>query len=144
VTPRFLLDTNVVSSPVAKAPDAGIMERLELDGPECAIAAPVWHELVYGCRRLPKGKKRTAIEAYLEDVVRESFPIFPYDEAAAAWHGRERARLELMGRPTAWVDGQIAAIAAVHDLVLVTANTKDFAAFKGLALQDWTRAARPA
>jgi tRNA(fMet)-specific endonuclease VapC len=83
-----------------------------------------------------------ALEAYLEEVVREAFPILPYDELAAAWHGRERARLEALGRPAPYVDGQIAAIAHVNDLVLVTANAGDFAHFEELKVEDWTRAAR--
>jgi len=36
----------------------------------------------------------------------------------------------------------MAAIAYVHDLVLVTANVRDFARFKGLAVEDWTTATR--
>jgi tRNA(fMet)-specific endonuclease VapC len=108
-------------------------------GPECAIAAPVWHELTYGCRRLPKGKRRTALETYLRDVVHGSFPILPYDEAAAAWHGEERARLEALGRPAPFVDGQIAAIAHVNGLVLATTNDKDFARFKGLTVENWMK-----
>jgi tRNA(fMet)-specific endonuclease VapC len=83
-----------------------------------------------------------AIEAYLEDVVRESFPILPYDEGAAAWHGRERARLEAIGRPAPYVDGQIAAIAHVNDVTLVTANARDFALFNDLRVENWTRASR--
>lgn len=142
MTLRYLLDTNIVSAPVSKTPDAAIVRRLETRGPECAIPAPVWHELTCGCRRLPAGKRRVALEAYLEEVVRESFPILPYDEGAAAWHGRERARLEALGRPAPYVDGQIAAIAQVNDLVLVTANARDFARFKDLKVEDWTRAPR--
>ncbi len=122
-----------------KTPDAAILERLDALGPECAIAAPVWHELTYGCRRLPKGKRRTALEAYLRDVVHGSFPILPYDEAAAAWHGQERARLEALGRPAPFVDGQIAAIAHVNGLVLTTTNAKDFARFKGLTVETWSK-----
>ena len=142
MTLRYLLDTNIASAPVSKTPDAGILQRLEAHGPECAIPAPVWHELIYGCRRLPAGKRRVALEAYLNDVVRESFPVLPYDEVAAAWHGVERARLEALGRPTSYVDAQIAAIAQVNQLVLVTANRKDFAHFKDLKIEDWTRTAR--
>ncbi len=114
-----------------------MLQRLDAHGPECAIAAPVWHELTYGCRRLPKGKRRIAIESYLNDVVRGSFPILPYDEAAATWHGQERARLEGLGRPAPFVDGQIAAIAHVNGLVLVTANAKDFARFSELTVENW-------
>jgi tRNA(fMet)-specific endonuclease VapC len=128
-----------VSAPVSRTPDAAILERLDERGPECAIAAPVWHELTDGCRRLPKGKRRAALEAYLRDVVRGSFPILPYDEAAATWHGEERARLEALGRPAPFVDGQIAAIAHVHGLVLATTNDRDFVHFKGLTIENWSK-----
>ena len=135
----YLLDTSIVSAPISKTPDPAILERLDVHGPECAVAAPVWHELTYGCRRLPKGKRRTALEAYLRDVVHGSFPVLPYDEAAAAWHGEERARLEALGRPAPFVDGQIAAIAQVNGLVLATTNDKDFARFKGLTVENWSK-----
>ena len=36
---------------------------------EIATAAPVWHELFYGCRVLPPSKKRRAIEKHLLGVV---------------------------------------------------------------------------
>lgn len=142
MTLRYLLDTSIVSAPVSKTPDPEIVRRLENHGPECAIAAPVWHELTYGCRRLPKGKRRVALEAYLHDVVRASFPILPYDEVAAMWHGRERARLEALGRPAPYVDGQIAAIAHANGLVLVTVNAKDFGRFKELTVENWSKRSR--
>lgn len=141
MTLRYLLDTSIVSSPVTKTPHPQIVKRLEAHGHESAIAAPVWHELTYGCRRLPKGKRRDAIESYLHDVVRASFPILPYDEAAATWHGHERARLESLGKPAPFTDGQIAAIAHANGLVLVTVNVKDFARFRDLDVTNWTRAA---
>ena len=136
---RYLLDTNIVSAPIARHPDPNIVQRLEERGLECAIAAPVWHELTYGCSRLPRGRRRSALESYVNDVVRASFPILPYDDAAATWHGTERARLEALGRPAPYVDGQIAAIAHANALVEVTVNTKDFAAFTGLKIEDWSR-----
>lgn len=139
MTLRYLLDTSIVSVPVSRTPNPVILARLEARGPECAIAAPVWHELTYGCERLPRGKRRTALEAYLRDVVRGSFPNLPYDEAAATWHGKERARLEALGRPVPFVDGQIAAIAHVHGLVLVTTNEKDFVRFEGLTVENWSK-----
>ena len=142
MTLRYLLDTSIVSSPVSKKPDAVVLKRLDQHGAECAIAAPVWHELTYGCRRLPPGKRRTALEAYLRDVVRPSFPNLPYDEAAATWHGEERARLEARGRTAPFVDGQIAAIAHVHGLVLVTTNETDFSGFKGLTVENWSKSRR--
>jgi tRNA(fMet)-specific endonuclease VapC len=139
VTARYLLDTSIVSSPISKVPSPEIVKRLGTHGHECAIAAPVWHELIYGCQRLPEGKRRDALDAYLQDVVLTSFPVLPYDEAAAAWHGRERARLDGLGKSAPYTDGQIAAIAAVNDLVLVTANVKDFTRFKGITIENWSK-----
>jgi tRNA(fMet)-specific endonuclease VapC len=139
VTLGYLLDTSIVSAPISRKPDPVILRRLNERGSECAIAAPVWHELTYGCRRLPKGKRRAALEAYLQDVVEGSFPILPYDQAAATWHGEERARLESLGRPAPFVDGQIAAIAHVHGLVVATTNDKDFTRFKGVTVENWSK-----
>jgi tRNA(fMet)-specific endonuclease VapC len=139
MTLRYLLDTGIVSSPICKIPNQAILKKLEKHGHECAIAAPVWHELTYGCRRLPSGSRRRALEAYLEDVVQATFPILPYDGAAASWHGLERARLEKLGQPAPYVDGQIAAVARVNGLVFVTTNPKDFARFKELQVFDWSR-----
>jgi hypothetical protein len=45
----------VTLTPVAKAPNRRVVRKLEQHGVYCAIAAPVWHELVYGCSRLPAG-----------------------------------------------------------------------------------------
>ncbi|MDB4917601.1 MAG: PilT protein domain protein [Gemmatimonadetes bacterium] len=136
---RYLLDTNIVSAPIARRPDPNIVQHLEERGLECAIAAPVWHELTYGCRRLPRSRRRSALETYLNDVVHASFPILPYDETAATWHGLERARLEALGRPAPYVDAQIAAIAHTNTLVLVTVNTKDFAAYSDLEVENWSK-----
>ena len=138
MTLRYLLDTTIVSSPVSKKPDPKIVKRLKQVGDECAIGSPVWHELTYGCRRLPHGRRRAALENYLHDVVQASFPILPYDEIAAAWHAREPARLEDAGRPAPYVDGQIAAIAHANALILVTVNVSDFTRFRDLEVENWS------
>jgi tRNA(fMet)-specific endonuclease VapC len=139
VTLKFLLDTTIVSAPVARQPDRRVVKKLEQRSLHCAIAAPVWHELVFGVSRLPAGKRRTGLEEYLQGVVRRSFPILAYDDAAAEWHAKERARLEEAGRPPTFVDGQIAAIAFTQGLTLVTANGKDFRPFSDLVTNDWSR-----
>jgi tRNA(fMet)-specific endonuclease VapC len=134
---RFLLDTSTVSAAIWSVPDAGVLARLERYGGQCAICAPVWHELQFGMRRLPRGSRRTVLESFLEEVVRPTLPILPYDERAAEWHGAERARLERAGKTPPFVDGQIASIAATCGVPLITANPKDFKPFKGLAVRNW-------
>ncbi|MGA9418907.1 MAG: hypothetical protein WBV40_07125, partial [Candidatus Cybelea sp.] len=97
----------------------------------------VWHELVFGATRLPASRKRSAIERYLAEVVAATLPILPYDADAASWHGRERARLATQGRAAPFVDGQIAAIAVVNDLTLVTRNARDYSRFSDLRVENW-------
>ncbi|HEY9787012.1 MAG TPA: type II toxin-antitoxin system VapC family toxin [Candidatus Obscuribacterales bacterium] len=130
----FLLDTNVVSEPLKPKPSDALMARLKKHENELCIASIVWHELLFGCCLLPKSKKRSVIEDYLSAI---DWVIMPYDAAAADWHARERARLTQLGKAPSFVDGQIAAIAATQNLVLVTFNVRHFAPFQGLTVVDW-------
>lgn len=134
---RFLLDTNVLSEPLRPQPDAAVLRRLRTHSDEIAMPSPAWHELHFGCARLPEGIRRSVIERYLDDVLADSFAILGYDMAAAEWHARERARLVGEGATPAFVDGQIAAIARVHDLTVVTFNRRHFEVFSGLTVADW-------
>lgn len=137
MTPRFMLDTNVVAEPLGPRPNRGVLARLREHQAELTIAAPVWHELWFGSHRLPPSAKRRAIETYLHDVVAVTMPVLAYDERAAEWHARERARLAAAGPNPPSVDGQIAAIAVTQGLTLVTLNAADYADFEGLSVADW-------
>lgn len=132
---KYLLDTNTISEPARPAPHPGILRRLEQHAEEIAIAAPVWHELWFGYERLPLSRKRSRIEDYLRTLA--TLPMLPYDSAAAEWHAAERARLETSGRTPAFIDGQIAAVAWVNDLTLVTSNKRHFDSFEDLRIEDW-------
>jgi len=136
---KYLLDTNVVSEAVRTTPNGNVMKKLEKHQNEMATAVIVWHELQFGYQRLPAYRKRSLIKAYLEEVVAPSLPILPYDRAAAEWHADQRARLTAAGKTPAFVDGQIAAIAKVNGLTLVTRNTADFKIFSGLKVENWHR-----
>jgi tRNA(fMet)-specific endonuclease VapC len=64
-------------------------------------------------------------------------PILPYEDLAAKWHARERARLSAIGQRPGFADGQIAAVSAANNLTLVTNNIRDFEMFQGLDLENW-------
>ena len=134
---KYLLDTNVLSEAVKKNPASSVMRLFEKNQHEIATAAPVWHELQFGCQRLPRSRRREFIALFLDDVVRRTIPILPYDEKAAEWHAKERARLFSEGAPPSFVDGQIAAICIVNDLILVTRNVSDFRVFSKLKHENW-------
>ena len=134
----YLLDTNIVSEPLRPVPNQQVLERLKRYEDEIALAAIVWHELLFGAYRLPSSARRSAIEQYLSRVVAPTIPVLPYDDQAAHWHAAERARLVSLGKTPPFADGQIAAIAEVNDLILVTANAADFVLFQGIQVEDWS------
>ena len=137
MTLRYLLDTNVVSEPLRPKPNPAVLAKLREHQNEIATATVVWHELLFGCQRLPESKKRRKIETYLQKVVQPHIPLLSYDEAAATWHAKERTRLVAAGKTPAFADGQIAAIAYANNLTLVTNNTDDFKNFSNLKLENW-------
>ena len=134
---RYLLDTNALAEPVRAQLNATFMARLAEHRDSCAIASVTWHEALYGMARLAPGARQKALRHYLHDVVAATLPILRYDDAAAAWHAKVRADRERVGRPLAFADGQIAAIAQVHGLVVVTANVSDFAGLDGIVVENW-------
>lgn len=135
----YLADANILSERHRPRPNPGVVAAMQRHEHEIAMGAPVWHEMLFGARRLPPSRRRARLEQYLEGV-RRNFPILPYDTSAAEWHAAERARLTALGRTPPFVDGQIASIAYTNDLTLVTANVADFAQFRGLRVEDWRSA----
>lgn len=135
---RFLLDTTVLSEPTRARPDAAVLDALRHHRSAVATASVVWHELTFGVSRLTPGPRRATLEDYLADLSRSSMPILPYDAAAARWHADQRAELASTGWTPAFADGQVAAIAAVNGLEVVTRNTRDFARFD-VGVVSWWR-----
>jgi tRNA(fMet)-specific endonuclease VapC len=127
-----VLDANdVVSEPLWPSPDPQVVDRWREQQTEIASGSVLWHELWYGCCRLPPSTRRTLIEAFLKDVVARAIPILSDDQRAAQWHAEERARPARIVRPPPFADGQIAAIAATNGLCLVTFNRDDYRCLPG-------------
>lgn len=135
--PQFLLDTNILSEPLRPVPNPRVMELLVRYSGLTATASVVFHEMLYGCYRLPNSQKRRAIEAYLREEVEAKLLLLPYSTEAAKWHASERARLVRLGKTPAYVDAQIAAIAVINNLVLVTNNQADYIDFQGIEMKNW-------
>jgi len=134
---KFLLDTNAVAEAIRPKPSETFLRRMRAHEARLALASVTLHEIAFGIERLPESRRKQVLGDYLRDVLAK-VPVLPYATAAAQWHARERARLEALGRTAPYTDSQIAAIAAVNDLTLVTANQRDFERFDGLRIENWT------
>ncbi|MDK9719733.1 MAG: type II toxin-antitoxin system VapC family toxin [Rhodospirillales bacterium] len=132
----FLLDTNVVSELSRQKPDPKAEKKILANFAVSALSSPTLEELAYGVARLQVSPKQDMLSMWLEGIA-SRFPILSYDENAALWLGRERARLNARGITAPRTDGEIAAIAISNGLTLVTRNTADFKWFKGLKVENW-------
>ncbi len=135
---RYLLDTNVVSELTKPLPNAAVVLTLRQHERDCAICAITLEELAFGCARTPSPQRQAWFSQWLQGLA-SRLPVLPFDSPAALWLGRERARLQALGRPAPRTDGQIAAVAVTQGLTLITRNGRDFAGFEGLRVGDWYR-----
>ena len=134
---KYLLDTNIISEPFRLQPNSVVMEKLDTHGDEGAIASVTWHELLFGFHRMSTSRRKQQLEVYLFETLQPHIPILPYDEQAAQWFAEERARLTAIGKPPSYADGQIAAVASVNNLILVTRNVSDYETFTGIEIENW-------
>jgi predicted nucleic acid-binding protein len=135
-----LLDTNILSEYRQPNPNPGVIKFLrELDFSATYLSVVTLSEIRSGAERLPKGKLRDGIEHWLEWALQLDFQDrvlgIHIDVALAA--GRIRGLALDTGRPMSVMDAFIAATAEVHDLRLVTLNTKDFEVWGGPLFNPW-------
>ena len=117
--------------------DTGVMSRLALDSIFSCTSATVWHELWYGVKLLNDGKRKNELESYLNLLIDDGFTVMPFCQKAAEWLAEERVRLKVKGIEPAKYDSEIAAVASVNQLVVVTRNTDDFLIFNDLEIENW-------
>lgn len=134
---KYLLDTNILSEPVKASPNPNVLNQLKQHDGSVCTAVTVWHELCFGCEQLLESKRKNQLQSYVHLLLQNGLVILHYDRQAAEWFACERARLTKQGQSPSYADGEIAAIAATHELTLVTRNIRDFECFQGLKLQDW-------
>ena len=132
----FLLDTNVFAELARPRPNRKVLSAFERHSGHVVTASVVVHEICFGIERLPSSRRRTELQRFVDEVM-ATLRVLPYGDRAARWHATERARLAAGGRTPPFADGQIAAIAAINDATLVTANVDDFAQFDALRVLSW-------
>lgn len=127
----YLLDTNIVSAHLRRP--AGLTHRFIQHSGRLSIPTLVLAELyawAYG-RNNPTPLLEK-IRQLLDDV-----ELLGFDQDAAERFGiiqTQLLRREITVNP---VDLMIASVALVHDLTVVTHNTKDFQNIPDLRLEDW-------
>ena len=122
----YLLDTNVISETMRSVPDVHVVTFLA-EHDDLWLSSIVVHELEYGVRRLPQGRRRSGLEADLLRLTTEyEDRILPLDRMGAEWAARFRVLARRSGRTLDLGDALIAGTAKAHDLAMATRNVTDF------------------
>jgi predicted nucleic acid-binding protein len=136
----YLLDTNVVSEWVKPRPNGNVIAWLaEASEDEIFISVCTFAELRFGVASMARGKRRDHLDEWLRSdlPVRFDRRIVGIDVSIAVAWGDIQARARKKGRPVGPMDGLIAATAEVHEMTIVTRNTKHFEAVGVPLLNPW-------
>jgi tRNA(fMet)-specific endonuclease VapC len=133
---RYVLDTNVLSALMKGERHA--VDRLKgLSKAEIGVPQPVFAEIAYGIARLPKSKRKEALQERF-DLLRAELPRLAWTDEVSERFGSVKAVLEKKGERIEDFDAAIAAHALARGAVLVTANVSHMAQVPGLVVEDWS------
>ena len=130
---KYLLDTCVISDFV-KGEKSTLARIKEMSPSDIAISSITVMELHYGLALNPSyaNKIKPLINDFLSLVT-----LLPFDQADAAQAAIIRALLKQQGSPIGSYDILLAGTALNHHLIMVTANTHEFARVSGIKLENW-------
>ncbi len=122
---KYLMDANAVIHLIADAFPALTIRVANTEAGAICVSSIAFAEVVWG-----SANGKPPILPLLDDFVRE-IPMLPFDEAAA------RAYAQIPFKRGTF-DRLIAAQALSLDLIVISANVKDYADVPGLRVEDWS------
>lgn len=129
----YLLDTNHASRLLEGNNSISTkINTLKNSGSGFGISISILGELffaVYASRR--KDENLHQLKDFLDDVI-----IWDYDIPAAEEFGKIQAEQKAKGKPIPSIDAQIAAVARIHNLIILTAD-EHFDFVNGIKVENW-------
>lgn len=128
----YMLDTNIISDIIC-SPTGKVVERLAAVGEDTVCTSIVVAcELRFGARKRNSPQLSQDIEKILQVL-----PILPLKSPVDECYAEIRNALEKAGTPIGPNDLLIAAHALALDLIMVTANVREFSRTPNLRVENW-------
>ena len=130
---KYLLDSNICIHFFRGK--FGIIDKLNEVGIEnCAISEITLAELVFGAEKSNNPKKNhKIIEQFIDQLT--ILPIFD----AIPTYGKEKARLQNIGKMISDFDLLIGCTAIENTLIMVSENVKEFERIEKIKLENWVK-----
>ncbi|CAG1008487.1 tRNA(fMet)-specific endonuclease VapC [Anaerolineae bacterium] len=130
---KYSLDTNTCIRYI-NGRSLAIRQKLPtVPAHDIVVCSVVRGELAYGAAK----SRMPEVSSDKQARFLRPYVTVPFDDVAALEYGRICARLEQAGTPIGPYDMQIAAIAIVHGLIVITHNTAEFSRISALRIEDW-------
>lgn len=129
----YLLDTNHASKLLEGS--KSILNKINLlknNGSRFGISVSILGELffaVYASSR--KDENLRQLRLFLDDII-----IWGFDIIASEEFGKIQAEQKAKGKPIPSIDAQIAAVARIHNLTVLTAD-QHFSQINSLTIENW-------
>jgi len=136
----IVLDTNVLSALMRQKPEAPVVAWLDRQPAESVwITSVTLFEARFGLALLPKGRRRQALEAAFERLLKDDLEdrVLDFDGAAAGEAATIAAERQKRGRPVDLRDMQIAGIAVARRATLATRNVRHFRDLNVPVVDPW-------
>jgi toxin FitB len=136
----IILDTNVLSELMLRAPDRGVLTWLDRQ-PRSSIwtTSVTVFEIRFGLESMARGKRRNALIQDFERILASlDNRVSPFDIEAADQASSLMASRKLQGRPRDDRDTMIAGIVLARQATLATRNVSHFEDVAAPVVNPWT------
>ncbi len=136
----ILLDTNVISEPLRRVPEARVIDWIDAQSLETLYLSVITvAELRFGVATLPVGKRRDALQTSLENQILPLFSgrVRPFELECTTAYAELMAKAKSAGLAIAAADGYIAAIAATNRFSVATRDVIPFQAAGINVINPW-------
>jgi len=129
--PRYMLDTNMCIYLMKNQPDRVAQRFAQCYVGDVVMSSITYAELEYGVAVSSKPEQeKINLASLVEDI-----QVIPFDTSAGAAYGP--IRLATRDTKKDALDKLIAAHAVSLNAIVVTNNTRDFARYPGLTIENW-------